>query len=127
MFKYRNEAAFSQALVKHLRAQGWFIQRIETGSTGRGVPDIYAITPLGEAIWIELKRVHKSVAGRHYISVPWRPGQQAWLLQVTKLKQQAITLVACDDMILGVHHYHCYKNDIVPLNECQKYLSISAL
>ena len=127
MFQYRNEAAFSKALVAHLRKAGWFVQRIETGSTGRGVPDIYAISPDGNAMWLELKRVHKSVKGLHYLAVPWRPGQQAWLLQATKMKQTAKTLVACNDCILAVSHYHMYKNDIVPLNECAKIPSISAL
>ena len=127
MYNYRNEAAFSKALCAHLRAAGWFIQRIETGSTGRGVPDIYAISPQGEAMWLELKRVHKSAKGLHFLAVPWRPGQQAWLLQVTKMKQTAKTLVACDDCIVMVSHFHIWQNDIIKLNECVKIPSISAL
>lgn len=127
MFKYRNEAAFSKALCGHLRKQNWFVQRIETGSTGRGVPDIYAISPEGEAMWLELKRVHTTVKGRHYLSIPWRPGQQAWLHQVTRMKQIARTLVACDDCILLISHHHIYKNDLVPLCECAKIQGLSAL
>lgn len=127
MYNYRNEAAFSKALVAHLRKNAWFIQRIETGSTGRGVPDIYAISPDGRAMWLELKRVHKSVKGLHYLAIPWRPGQQAWLRQVTAMSQEAHTLVACDDCILMISHHHIYKNDVVPLNECTKILNIHAL
>lgn len=128
MFKYRNEAAFSKALVAHLRKQNWFVQRIETGSTGKGVPDIYAVAPEGTAIWIELKRVHLCAKGRHFMEIPWRPGQQAWLHTVQKMyKQPVCTLVACDDMILKISHYKIYKNDCVPLNECAKIQGLSAL
>lgn len=128
MFKYANEAAFSKAVCSHLRKQGWFIQRIETGSTGRGVPDIYAIAPEGTAMWLELKRVHKTAKGRHYLDIPWRPGQQAWLHTVSKVyKQNAYTLCACDDCILRISHNKIYKNDCVVLNECGKIPSISAL
>lgn len=128
MYNYKNEAAFSKALVAHLRKQNWFIQRIETGSTGRGVPDIYAIAPDGTAVWIELKRVHKTAKGRHSLDIPWRPGQQAWLNTVQKMyRQNVCTLVACDDCILKIVHYKIYKNDCVPLCECGEIPSISAL
>jgi hypothetical protein len=128
VFKYTNEAAFSKAVCAHLRKQGWFIQRIETGSTGRGVPDIYAIAPEGTAMWLELKRVHKTAKGRHYLDIPWRPGQQAWLYTVSKVyKQNAYTLCACDDCILKISHFKIYKNDCVILNECGKIPSIRAL
>ena len=127
MYDYRNEAAFSKAVCAHLRKQNWFVQRIETGSTGRGVPDIYAINPARQAMWLELKRVHIAIKGRHQIVVPWRPGQQAWLHQVTKMGQIAITLIACNDFIVIAKHYHLYKNDILLLNECQKIPSISLL
>lgn len=127
MYDYCNEAAFSKAVCAHLRKQNWFVQRIETGSTGRGVPDIYAISPDRQAMWLELKRVHINAKGRHQIVVPWRPGQQAWLHQVTKMGQTAMTLIACNDCIVMARHWHLYKNDILPLSQCQKIPSISAL
>ena len=128
MFKYANEAAFSKAVCSHLRKQNWFVQRIETGSTGRGVPDIYAVAPTGQAIWLELKRVHKTAKGRHYLEIPWRPGQQAWLHTVAKsYKQICYTLCACDDCILQISHFKIYQNNIVKLNECAKIPSIQGL
>lgn len=117
MFNYRNEAAFSKAVCSHLRAQHFFVQRIETGSTGRGVPDIFAISPLGEPMWLELKRVHKKCT--RFVCVPWRPGQQAWLHEVnTVYRVTCKTLVAMDDCIICVSHNIIHKNDII---DTQKY------
>ena len=59
-------------MVAAMKAKGMFVQRIESGLTGKGIPDIYAIqgdTP----VWIELKRVHHDM--RHLEVIPWRPGQ----------------------------------------------------
>lgn len=128
MFNYKNEAAFSKAVCAHLRKQGYFVQRIETGSTGRGVPDIYAVSIAGKAMWLELKRVHTNAAGKRYVTIPWRPGQQAWLhLIVTSYKQTAYTLAAFNDCILLIQHEGIYRNDIVLLSKCKIISSISAL
>lgn len=127
MYKYRNEAHFSGALVKHLRSKGWFVQRIETGSTGRGVPDIYCISPDGRAMWLELKRVHQSLRGRDRAVVPWRPGQQAWLRQVTRLKQTCYTIAAFDDCFVLIPHNAIWSNDIILLSKCTLFFTFNAL
>ena len=113
MFHYRNEAAFSKTFVQHLRKNGWFVQRIESGSTGRGVPDIYCISPQGNAFWFELKRVHSNAYRRPVVAIPWRPGQQAWLHSITRLKQNAYTIACFDDEILVIKHDKLYANDLV--------------
>ena len=80
MINYRNEAAFSKALVTALRNKGWFVQRIESGETGKGIADIYTVSPTGVAMWLELKRVHMNIPSKiNFVDIPWRPGQQAWL------------------------------------------------
>lgn len=127
MYKYRNEAHFSGAVVKHLRSKGYMVQRIETGSTGRGVPDIYCVSPDGVPMWLELKRVHISAKGRDRAVISWRPGQQAWLRQVTRYKQTAFTLVAFDDCIALVHHKQLWANDIILFSKCQFIKSIHDL
>lgn len=127
MYKYKNEAHFSKAVVSHLRKQGWFVQRIETGSIGRGVPDIYAVSPLGDAVWLELKRIHTTVRGKRQVSIPWRPGQQSWLRLVNTYKQNAFTLAAFDDCILRIPHNTLHKNDIVDTKNCIILWSISDL
>lgn len=105
MRKYANEAAFAKALCKRLRNLSWFVQRIESGSTGRGIPDLYVVSPLGIAYWLELKRVKKEFFKNGYVEVPWRPGQQLWLKTVSSTyKQPAFTLVACDDCYVLISH-----------------------
>lgn len=112
MFTYRNEAAFSKALVTAMRNKGIFVQRIESGSTGRGVPDIYCI--IGETpLWIELKRVRRN--STRYVEVPWRPGQQAWLNEVTRRGQLAFTLCCFNNCIVKIPHDIIYKQNVVDL------------
>lgn len=123
-FTYRNENAFSKAIVAAMKAKGMFVQRIESGLTGKGIPDIYAIqgdTP----VWIELKRVHHDM--RHLEVIPWRPGQQAWLNGVSTRKQCAITLCCFDDCILKIPHDILYHQDIVDTEYCHAYYSIKEL
>ena len=119
MTLYRNEAAFSNAFCKHLRRHNWFVQRIESGLTGRGIPDIYAISPTGEAFWFELKRVHSKVRGKDRSPIPWRPGQQAWLNTVHKYGQNVATLAAFDDCILYITHTKIWANDVVLFSQCK--------
>lgn len=127
MFNYRNEAAFSKAVCTHLRKNNWFVQRIETGSIGRGVPDIYAISPAGDAWWLELKRVHTTADAKLHAKIPWRPGQQAWLHTASIYRQNVSTLVAFDDCIVVVSHEKIWQNDIINMSQCKKIPSISAL
>lgn len=104
-FNYRNEAAFSNVFCRELRKHKWFVQRIETGTTGKGVPDIYAVAPNGRACWFELKRIHTSVYKDTPVTIPWRPGQQAWLHEVSsKYHQAAYTIACCNNMILVIRH-----------------------
>lgn len=113
MVKYRDEAAFSNALVKKLRARGYFVQRIESPLTGRGIPDIYCIDPSGSSMWIELKRVHRDAIDS--VLVPWRPGQQAWLTQVWKKGVKTYTWVACDNCLVKIPMSHHYNGNWVSL------------
>lgn len=118
MFKYKNEAHLSGQMTSYMRKHGWFVQRIETGSIGRGVPDVYAVNPQGVAVWIELKRVHQSVGKRDRVKIPWRPGQQAWLRECTAYKQQCYTLAAFDDCFLLIRHQRIWSDDTVLVSCC---------
>lgn len=96
-FKYSRESEFSTYVVSTLRRHSYFVQRIETGYTGRGVPDIYCISPQGKPYWIELKRCHKLTD-----KIPWRPGQLAWMKTVYNYKQTVFTLVCFDDTLCRI-------------------------
>ena len=101
MFSYRNEAAFSKALVTAMRAKGIFVQRIESGETGKGIPDLFVITK-GTPMWVELKRVHGTCSDKQFLEIPWRPGQQAWLNDVQSRGVTCFTLVCYDDGIVKI-------------------------
>lgn len=127
MLSYKNEAAFSKVLVTSMRNHGWFVQRIESGETGKGIPDIYAVSPRGVPYWLELKRVHKSIGTSTYAEIPWRPGQQSWLIAVTQRSQNCRTLACFDDGILEIPHDVIWPKNLVLVEKCRYYKSIKEL
>lgn len=127
MLSYKNEAAFSKVLVTAMRTRGWFVQRIESGETGKGIPDIYAVSPGGSAYWLELKRIHKSVGNNVAVEIPWRPGQQSWLTAVTARKQNCRTLACFDDGILEIPHEVIWPKNLVLIEKCRHYATIKEL
>lgn len=128
MLSYRNEAAFSKAVVTTLRNKGWFIQRIESGETGKGIPDIYAIMPNKVAVWLELKRIHKEIHPYDIsFEVTWRPGQQSWLSSVVARGQHAYTLCCFNNIIFQIYHDRIYKENKVLIQSCVAVKSVKEL
>lgn len=126
MLSYRNEAAFSKALVTAMRNKGIFVQRIESGETGKGIPDLFVITQK-VPMWIELKRVHDICSHKRYVEIPWRPGQQAWLYDVRARGVSTMTLACFDDGILMIDHHTIWNKNLVPVQVCGFYPSIKEL
>ena len=126
MLSYRNEAAFSKALVAAMRRKGIFVQRIESGETGKGIPDLFVITK-GVPMWIELKRIHDTCSGKYAVSIPWRQGQQAWLFDVHIRGVATATLACFDDGILRIPHKTLWIHDRVPVELCDYYKDIRSL
>ena len=116
MLSYKNEAAFSKALCSAMRAKGIFVQRIESGETGKGIPDLFVITK-GVPVWIELKRVHKTIGREPYLEIPWRPGQQAWLNDVQKRGVMVMTLACYDNYIVRIDHHGIWTKNLVPVGK----------
>lgn len=128
MINYRNEAAFSKALVTALRNKGWFVQRIESGETGKGIADIYTISPTGVAMWLELKRVHMNIPSKiNFVDIPWRPGQQAWLSVLHTYKQKVFTLACFDNGILRIPHHTVWQQNLVLIDECTYFKDVRSL
>ena len=128
MINYRNEAAFSKALVTALRNKGWFVQRIESGETGRGIADIYTVSPTGVAMWLELKRVHMNIPSKiNFVDIPWRPGQQAWLSVLYTYKQKVFTLACFDNGILRIPHHTVWQQNLVLIDECAYFKDVRSL
>jgi hypothetical protein len=115
MLTYRNEAAFSKALVTALRNKKWFVQRIESGQMGKGIPDIFAISPSHIPMWLELKREHSFCNAGNYVEIHWRPGQQAWLTDVNQRGMLTYTIACFNDGILQIPHKHVYIQNLIPV------------
>lgn len=96
-----------------MRAKGIFVQRIESGETGKGIPDLFVITK-GTPMWIELKRVHGTCSNKQFLEIPWRPGQQAWLHDVQSRGVMCLTLACFDDGIVKIYHYNPWGANRVP-------------
>jgi hypothetical protein len=57
MFRHRRQGSLDQnhlGVVLALRAAGCVV--VDTASLGQGIPDLWAQSPQGRAIWIEVKR-----------------------------------------------------------------------
>lgn len=98
------ESAFARSLVRYLKTNGFFVQRIESALTGRGIPDFFAITPYKVAFWMELKDIKGTQR------IPWRPHQQEWLHGCSLAGCYAFTCIrewASD----GRYRYHLAEHD----------------
>lgn len=126
MLTYRNEAAFSKALVTAMRNKGIFVQRIESGETGKGIPDLFIITKW-TPMWIELKRVHDTCSDKQVVTIPWRPGQQAWLFDVRARGVATMTLACFNDGILRIPHTCLWPKNMVNTALCDYYKDIRSL
>lgn len=132
-FRYKTEAEFSRAFSKVLKAHNLFVQRLESGSTGNGIPDMF-IQGYGSDLFIENKRVKKDF-NPAIINIPWRPGQVAWMLLYYKnhLKRKAcFTCICFNNCIIFIPIVKPYLNKfdftrqpyhkVSSLNEAASYL-----
>lgn len=71
-----SEAKLSRDVCSFLRKNGCFYQRIESASTGVGIPDLVIVVK-GGCIFVELKDTSTSFTGSD-IHVDWRVGQVSW-------------------------------------------------
>lgn len=109
---YRSEAIFSKTLCSQLVE---FHQRIESGETGAGIPDLYIRFKFTEC-WVELKN-HKylSVKDKSW-TIRWRKGQQAWALKYRQASMHSrctYTAVAMSDGYIVIPMVRRYFKNIV--------------
>ena len=71
-------------------------QRIETGLTGSGVPDVNGCAK-GKEFWIELKEIHRGK------SLTLRPMQVAWMAKRSAVGDQVFVLARKQDVIKLYH------------------------
>jgi hypothetical protein len=114
----QSEAGFSHALVLELKKSHAFVQRIESGITGVGIPDIYVRWKEWEA-WIELKQMnYYSIYDNDIWTIPWRKGQRAWATAYYKISgMYTYTAVILKDGYIVIPMNKRYKDNIVNLND----------
>jgi hypothetical protein len=120
-----NEAEFSKSLLNHWRRLGYFVQRVETGTIARGVPDVFVANRTGD-LWVELKSVKwKPYEG---MQIPWRPGQQGWMLDYHRSTGRCCyTIVHCPNCILSIKMVKRFPKNFVSLADVQVYHSVSEI
>jgi hypothetical protein len=92
------------------------IQRIETGTTGKGVPDLYLRYHTRE-LWVELKNMPRDSIYAGQFEIPWRAGQQSWHLDYYRAcKSPVTTVVAMRDGFLLIPLYKRFVKNVVKLN-----------
>jgi hypothetical protein len=113
-----SEAGFSHALVLELKKSHAFVQRIESGITGVGIPDIYARWKELEA-WIELKQMsYFSIYDNYEWTIPWRKGQRAWATAYYKVSGiYTYTAVVMKDGYMVIPMNKRYKDNIVHVDD----------
>lgn len=97
MFATENE--FSIFFTAKLKKYGMRTTRIESHTTGNGIPDLY-VDGHGFDCFIELKNDKKLSVHDKTIKVQWRPGQQAWMYEYFlkhKCYNCCLTIIACTD------------------------------
>ena len=111
---YRTEAAFSKALIARLNKEHIRTTRIESPSTGVGIPDLY-VDGRGVDTFLELKNDPKHSIFAKTIKVAWRPGQTAWMFEYfcKHTTKNCLTLVACCDGIIIIPMTYSFKDHIV--------------
>jgi hypothetical protein len=126
---YQSEADFSSALLTALRAKAkrMLIQRIESGETARGIPDLYLRNKKRE-YWVELKNIKRFSVYASQWQIPWRPGQTTWAATYYRFSgQSSYTIAALKDgyLIIPMTPYQQYKNHIVHTAQCVRMTQLS--
>lgn len=114
---YESETKFVAYLKQKLKKEGYDCQRIESGSTGLGIPDLF-VQGHGTDFFIEAKNVKRILPAPFCtFTVPWRPGQLAWALRYEEAhcyKKVSWTACAFTDGVIFIPmtHRHIVHNMI---------------
>lgn len=101
-----HESGFRQAVVKSLRLSGYFCQPVESGSTARGIPDLY----IAPDIWVELK-AETETAWPSTKKVAFRPLQLSWMLKAELFGASCFVLTKFGNRIVAFRSWMFDKED----------------
>lgn len=107
-----NEKQFGHSIIRELNNLGLDCTRIESHGTSVGIPDLF-VQGYGYDMWIELKCDMKQSIEQAKFKVPWRPGQQAWMMRYFNAHNKnrcGVTLMRCKDGILVIAHVKVFDN-----------------
>lgn len=95
------ESEFRSALSASMRKAGFFVQALESGSTGSGIPDLYYSFDEETRGFMELKVIRADWPCDR--KVPFRPGQAAWLRNDFDHGGQDLVAIKYDNGVLITH------------------------
>ena len=109
--QYKSESRFRNQLLAEMKEEGFEVQAIETGGTGRGVPDVFFARRTTKAGftsiingWIELKNIQGELPDR--IHIAFRPGQFEWIRRFIDQEVNVYLGISCE---LGIFMFKNYE------------------
>lgn len=100
---FSTEKDFARSLSAKLKKHGYNVTRLESHSTGNGIPDMF-VQGHGKDIFLELKNCPKVSVLNQYIKIPYRPGQVAWMYDYylchLKKKWCKTVIALCDGYLI---------------------------
>lgn len=128
MRAWGSESQFGRSVSALCDKLGLFHVRIESGSTCRGIPDLY-IEGVGFGVWVELKRERRKCVNLSEgdVTVHWREGQLMWMWRKWKgsgYKRPCYTLIAFNDCIGLLPVMKLYENNRVPVGDIMLYTTL---
>lgn len=119
------ESEFYSIVKAKLKKEGYDCVRIETGTTEKGVPDVF-VQGNGYDFWCELKSENVKALKKEKVKVHFRSGQLAWALRYANAHdnhKHTLTLVRCSDCVLIIpmtkKNIFLIEDNFVPLPICR--------
>lgn len=120
---WKNEAAFSKAIMRKLQSEGVScMYRLESHSTANGIPDFW-FSAGGDDYFIEFKNNPKASINDEVFKVAWRPGQQRFAQEYWQshgavydgcaFRKCTWTLMGCSDGYILIPMTRMFMNNIV--------------
>lgn len=121
------EKEFYQEVKSRLQKDGFDCVRIESGSTEKGIPDIF-VQGNGGDFWVEMKAENAKVLDtkKEKIKVHYRSGQLAWAMRYALAhhgKKHTYTLIHCTDSVIIIdmtrENIAIIEDNFVPTERCE--------
>jgi len=121
------EKDFYSELYHRLKRAGYECVRIESGSTEKGIPDLF-VQGQGRDFWVELKAENRKVLSikAQKVKVHYRSGQLAWALRYALAhndKKHTYTMIRFIDAIavlkMTTENVRIIEDNYIPIAQCK--------